>query len=89
MIEMFRCPSCGKKAKSFWGLITHYRIHCQDGECPVCKAKVRNLAKHLFYEAEKDEEHKIVYGLFVHPNKTKFKKKIECREFAYERCLMR
>jgi len=87
---MFKCPVCGKETITFYGLIVHFKIHV-NGECPVCRARVcrarvKSISRHLFIESEKDDGHKIAYGLIVHPNKSKFKRKKDARDFAYLRC---
>ena len=87
-MEMFACPFCNWKGKSFMGLKYHIHGHVIDGICPVCGKNYRNLSLHAGREAKRGcFDHKVLYGLMPNGrNKTATEFKKMCRQEAYEFC---
>jgi DNA-directed RNA polymerase subunit RPC12/RpoP len=58
---MIECPYCGFKSTTIFGVKKHIQKTHDIRVCPVCGAKVKNLAMHLYkYD---DKEHKKAYAI--------------------------
>jgi len=83
----FKCFICEKNGidrvfKDFGALKYHFtHVHCKNGVCPICGAKVKRIGTHLYLMAKKDYEHAIAYGLYKKVNKSKLKDM--CIKLAY------
>jgi DNA-directed RNA polymerase subunit RPC12/RpoP len=60
---VFRCPICSFKAKTLWGLITHVRKTHNNGVCPICGRKFKQISQHYLNLSQACEKHKIMYIL--------------------------
>lgn len=90
--EIFVCPICKKCFKTFYGLVTHFRMLAHN-YCPLCKKTYKNVVGHYYQKSFLSIEHAILFGLSptkqgkTGDSKKKYKQyKEKCKKIAYEQC---
>lgn len=80
--ESFRCPFCGFKAKTFFGLKSHVtKAHREYTHyCPICKVSCKNMTTHALNLAQRCLKHRMLYVLVT----KKIKRRKEWVEWAIE-----